>query len=209
MTIILYSLEIFVSFNKKFFLSQLNIETNKIEFSPFEYFSKSKNLNIFPVVSPSNSLLKKNNKLFPLAGISNKETIFCNESDKIEYYFSDRYGFNNNDFVWDKKIEILLIGDSFTQGVCVNRKNNISSVISNKLNKNVLNLGYGGNGPLIEYATLKEYGSQYKPKVIWLYFEGNDLEELFDEINNPILRKYYNKNFSQNCYLDKKKLTIT
>jgi hypothetical protein len=59
---------------------------------------------------------------------------------------------------WDKKeIEYLLVGDSFTHGACVNRPNDISSVLRNLSNKSVLNLGMSGNGPLIEYATLREY----------------------------------------------------
>ena len=43
----------------------------------------------------------------------------------------------------------------FYQGACVNEK--YYSVLRNISNKSVLNLGIGGNGPLIEYATLREY----------------------------------------------------
>jgi len=33
----------------------------------------------------------------------------------------------------------------------------MASVLETLLNKSTLNLGYSGNGPLIEYATLREY----------------------------------------------------
>ena len=41
---------------------------------------------------------------------------------------SDRYGFNNPDYEWDKeKIDFLLVGDSFVHGACVNRPYDIAS----------------------------------------------------------------------------------
>ena len=55
-----------------------------------------------------------------------------------------------------KKIEYLLIGDSYAQGACVNRPNDIASVLRNLTSKPA-HLGQSGNGPLIEYATLREY----------------------------------------------------
>jgi len=205
---IIYIIEIFISFNKKKFFNEINLENNSNIFSPYEFYKNSNKKEFIPVVSPSNFLKKKNNEfykeLFPLAGLSNKNTIFCNESNNVEFYFSDRHGFNNNDQLWEKNIDIVFIGDSFTQGVCVKREDNISSIISKKTQKQILNLGYGGNGPLIEFATLREYGFKFKPKkVFWFYFEGNDLEELFDELNNPILKKYYNRRYYSQKIMNK------
>ena len=112
---------------------------------------------------------------------------------------SDRYGFNNPDEIWDaKKIEYITIGDSFTYGDCVNRPFDIASNLRSKTKKNVLNLGYPSNGPLTSYATLKEYIQNNPKYVIWLYYEGNDLQDLDKELNSDILMKYLNPNFSQN-----------
>ena len=120
---------------------------------------KKTNNNITVLVSKaSRRSLNKNYNIFPLSsGISNSETINCNENGYYSIYQSDRYGFNNPDKEWDKKGEYLLVGDSFTHGACVNRPNDISSVLRNISNKSVLNLGTNGNGPLTEYATLREY----------------------------------------------------
>ena len=113
------------------------------------------------------SLKKQNYQLFPLSGISNSETIHCNENGYFSIYQSDRYGFNNPDYEWDKKeIEYLLVGDSFTLGACVNRPNDIASVIRALSHKSVLNLGYNDNGPLIEYAVLREYLNSNVKKVL-------------------------------------------
>lgn len=135
-----------------------------------------------------------------MSGVSNSETIDCKENGYYSIYQSDRYGFNNPDNEWDKKeIEYLLVGDSFTHGACVNRPNDISSILRNLSNKTVLNLGYTGNGPLIEYATLREYLDKNVKKVLWIYYEGNDLTNLKDEKTNNIIIKYLEDlNFTQN-----------
>ena len=147
-----------------------------------------------------NYFINERHSIFPLSGISNSETINCNENGYYSFYKSDRYGFNNPNAEWDKKeIEYLLIGDSFTHGACVNRPNDISSVLRTLSNKAVLNLGMGSNGPLIEYATLREYFDTNIKKVLWVYFEGNDLANLGFEKKNILLVNYLNNlNFTQN-----------
>ena len=74
-----------------------------------------------------------------------------------------------------------MVGDSFAHGCCVARPNDISSVLRNLSNKSVLTLGMGGNGPLIEYAALREYLDKKVKKVLWIYYEGNDLKSLKNE----------------------------
>ena len=75
------------------------------------------------------------------------------------------------------------------------------------IQKKVINLGYGGTGPLIQLAQLKEYGFKVKPqKIIWIYGEGNDLDNLRDELNIPIIKKYLEKNFSQELILKQKEI---
>ncbi len=144
--------------------------------------------------------LYKNYSTFPFSGVSNSETIYCNENGYYSIYQSDRYGFNNPNEEWDKKeIEYLLIGDSFTHGACVNRPDDIGSVLRKVSNKHVLNLGMNGNGPLIEYATLREYLDTNVKKILWIYYEENDLRNLKNELKNNILINYLNdNNFTQN-----------
>jgi hypothetical protein len=140
------------------------------------YKDLKKNNNKITVSSEPSYFIDKNYSTLPLSSQSNSETILCNENGYYAIYKSDRYGFNNPDNEWDKKeIEYLLVGDSFTHGACVNRPNDISSVLRNLSNKSVLNLGMDGNGPLIEYATLREYLNINVKKVLWIYYERNDL----------------------------------
>lgn len=145
---------------------------------------------------------EKKMNIFPLSGLSYVETINCNESGYFALYESDRYGFNNLDEEWDKKTtNYLLVGDSFGLGACVDNDNNIVGNLK-KLNTNnisIINLSYDGNGPLTEYASLREYMPNLKVKnVIWLFYP-NDIYNLIFELKNPILKLYLDDvNFNQN-----------
>ena len=159
---------------------------------------KKKNKKITTVVFPYLNPLKNKFEIFPLGGISNSQTIFCNEGGFYSIYESDRFGFNNPDDQWDNKnIEYFLVGDSFTHGACIDRPYDIASVLRELSNKNVLNLGYASNGPMMEYAVLREYLRPNVKNVLWIYYE-NDLTDLQNEISNHFLKAYIKDlNFSQ------------
>jgi len=169
--------------------------------SRLEFYKDQKKIdNQIKIVFLTSHIKLKNNDFLPLSGVSNSKTINCNENGYYSIYDSDRYGFNNPDYEWDQKeIEYLLIGDSFTHGSCVNRPNDFASVLRSLTKKSVLNLGYRGNGPLAEYAVLREYMPSNVKKILWFYFEGNDIENMNDEIKHKTFQKYFKDlNFSQN-----------
>ena len=176
---------------------------------PFEIFNdlKKTNKDISYTVAP---IYFSNNKfeLFPLSGVSKKDTILCNENGYYAIFKSDRYGFNNPDQEWDEeKIEYLILGDSFAIGACVNRPYDIGSLLRSMSNKSVLNLAYNGSGPLLQYIALREYMYKKVKKVIWLYYEGNDLSNLDFELNEKRLQKYLTDlNYSQNLKKKQKKI---
>ena len=108
----------------------------------------------------------------------------CNESGDWSLFKSDRYGFNNNDELWDNKNKILLVGDSYVQGACVNSEEKISSQIMKKSNFKVISLANSKTGPISQLGFLLEYTELIKPKkIIWFYYEGNDFEDLKFEKN--------------------------
>ena len=89
-----------------------------------------------------------------------------------------------------KKLNIYLL-EILAHGACVNRPNDISSVLRKLSDGAVLILGYSSNGPLFELATLKEYLNPNVKNIIWMYFEGNDLNDLENEMKSKLLKKYY------------------
>tara|TARA_Y100000591_G_scaffold252923_1_gene224495 strand:+ start:1120 stop:2391 length:1272 start_codon:yes stop_codon:yes gene_type:complete len=191
-----YSFEIFL-------LSKiLKVNSNKEDRrSKVEFFKEELLLDkdIKMYISPREYNYNSEN-IYSLGTISNSKNYVCNESGYYSSFFSDRYGFNNPDNIWDENdIEYLLIGDSFVLGSCVNKPNDFASILRNITNKNVLNLGLGGAGPLIEYAALKEYYFGKVKYILWFYYEGNDLVNLKSELSNNILKNYLDDDkFSQN-----------
>ncbi len=152
---------------------------------------------------PYKNLSKKKLEILPLSGYENTWTLMCLDEKVPIYFKSDENGFNNQ----YKNInnEVLLIGDSFVQGMCVKNNFNLSGQLK-KLNIRNQSIGIGGNGPLFTLATLKEYGNFYKHNhLIYVITPDNDFADLSREINNPTLMKYLeSKDFTQNLMKKKK-----
>ena len=143
-------------------------ERSKLEI----YSDLKRNNSKISVVVPPFYFINKKTATLPLSNQSNNIIINCNENGYYSINKTDRYGFNNPNEEWDKEeIEYVLIGDSFVYGDCVNRPHDISSVLRILSNKPVLNLGQKGNGPLLEYATLKEYVQKNVKNIIWVFYE--------------------------------------
>jgi lysophospholipase L1-like esterase len=124
--------------------------------------------------------------------------VLCNEGGQWVDYQSDRYGFNNPAEVWESEpVEIAALGDSFTHGYCVPPAQNFVALIRQR-HSATLNLGIAGDGPLLMLATLTEYLTSLKPRVVlWFYFEGNDLDNLHTESKSAVLRSYLQDGYTQ------------
>lgn len=159
---------------------------------------REKGIEAYPLYSPYDNIKLNASDILPLGFISDKPVIFCNESGEFIIFKTDEHGFNNPDGLYfERSSDVLLIGDSFTQGACLNREENIAGRLMAKGVK-VLNLGMLNSGPPKELAILKEYGRLVKPKtVFWLFYEGNDYEGLDFEKKSPIYMNYLDKNFSR------------
>ena len=214
----LYLFEFYLNFSKDKKLTQKikiykKITGNNYDTRNFyEVFQdlKLKDPKIVKGVLPVN-FFGKSKEILPLSGISNVKTLGCNENGYYVIFESDKYGFNNPDEEWqkDKNSKFLLVGDSFTEGACVNRPNDVGSVLRKKTKSSVLNLGHGGSGPLIHYAVLREYLKKGVRNIIWMYYEGNDLNDLASELKSPILNKYLeNEKFSQNLVQNQEKINM-
>ena len=164
--------------------------------------------NVFPWnLHKSNGLISKKGMIYPLGTISNSMTIFHNEGGYYPVIEMDEHGFNNPKGLYiENKVDIVLTGDSYTEGYSVRSNESIAAVLR-KLDFNVISIGKAANGPLIELAALKEYAEPLKPKIIlWVYFV-NDLHDLESEIKSSILRKYLNQeDYSQNLVSRQKEI---
>lgn len=111
----------------------------------------------------------------PLAPQPNARLFYCNEGYGLIRYTSDRFGFRNDDSLWDRpQIDAVLIGDSFVQGACVTQAATISGQLHAKGIGTALNLGTGGNGPIHYGALAKTFLPVLKPKYAVFVFVPND-----------------------------------
>ena len=157
------------------------------------------------------------NEILPLAGISNRQTMYCNENGYYTFFKSDRYGFRNpdNDENWNESIDYLIIGDSYAFGACLNNEDTFLAQISKNTQKKLLNLSYSANGPLLEFSTIQEYFNyvqknnlNYPSKIVLIYAEQNDLWDLQKELKVSILKDYLNKNKIQNIFEKQEKIDL-
>ena len=164
---------------------------------------RKKNINAHPSIYAGllqidisgETLLEHN--LYPLGGISNVSTVMCNESGSYSIYLSDQFGFNNENNHYKKDNPIMLIGDSMVHGQCVNRGEDIAGYLQSN-GYNAFSFGIASNGPLTELATIKEYASYLKPKIILWFYHPNDIYDLNREMKIPILKNYLQEDFNQN-----------
>lgn len=190
--------------------NELGIEFDKrTRLQVIEDYRKN-NKETYGVILPSlfsQQYIKKN--LFPLSGISNVFTVYGNETGEYLVYKSDRYGFNNEDYVYDQnEIDFLIIGDSFAHGANVKNGNDVASILRKK-GYSAVTIGMGANGPLTELASMVEYGVELKPKIILWFLFSNDLNDLVRELQNPILKNYLsNENFNQDLINKQKEIDL-
>lgn len=156
-------------------------------------------INAFPSVAFLESRTQNDTPLYTFSGISKQITVLCYEGDRHGSYLSDKHGFNNPPGSFGKNVEAVLIGDSFTHGVCVSCDETIAGQLKPSI-PTALNLGIRGTGPLEQLAIFSEYVKPLKPQtVLWIYTEVNDLASLIDIPKRyPFLLNYFNDNFSQN-----------
>jgi len=137
-----------------------------------------------------------------VGGLPNSLTYLCNEGYGLVTYRSDRFGLRNQDFKWDRTIDTIFIGDSFTHGACVHAGETIPDVYETITGEKSINLGFGGNDPS-NYAALSEiFIPLLKPRKVVMIFYVNDnvmdfeLNSAFENgyVPNPIFKAYVDNN---------------
>src|SRR6202790_1194960 len=128
------------------------------------------------------------------------------ESDKVLYQWDvtyDHNGFRNQSDL--KSADMVVIGDSFVEGLTVPDSQLTTSLLARLQGDVVANLGQSAYGPQQELVVLKRYGLPLQPRtVVWMFFEGNDLEDVVayrKATSNPdgFWKSFYLRSFSRNA----------
>ena len=94
----------------------------------------------------------QNNDELILSNISNSMYVQCNEFGKWKEIKTDKYGFNNKDV--KSKYNILIAGDSFAHGFCVDKSKEVHEVLTS-MNVDTYSIGIAANGPMISLASME------------------------------------------------------
>ena len=148
--------------------------------------------------------------------LPNSGIVHCKESSGWTVFTTNKLGFrktlNQN---LNKPFQLLVLGDSYVEGACVNNPNDIPSQLSLIRNQNVFNAGRGGTGPLFQLGLLKEllatkdnsFSLSKNGKLLWIIFTGNDLKNLAEE-KTTLLSNYITDDFELNYFDKLKKLSV-
>lgn len=143
------------------------------------------------------------------------------EQGNTELIFqTDTFGFRENRDELYNETDIVLLGDSFTMSVCVNKPYDLKSNLEKKFpQKKILNLGKHGSDYPDQLKNLITFTEKTKfNKLIWFFYEGNDYETklINDDLEKILLNKAKKNNFFLNSsetsnfnYKIEKKFKIT
>lgn len=116
-----------------------------------------------------------------LGGVAGADVLLCTRAGVPVAYTADRFGFRNSEALYEQPVEVLVLGDSFAEGICLPDGEDIVSNIR-RFYPATLNAGTRGAGPLFELAILRRFGPKLAPqKTLMLFFEGNDWQNLQSE----------------------------
>ena len=156
---------------------RIEAEREKLEDFPERLKAVSEGFN--PIITPGFvddnikfRLIAQKYDVAPLAPQPNTDLYFCNEGYGLIKYRSDRFGFRNIDKAWERDTDVVMIGDSFTHGACLEHKETIAGYLETSLN--VINLGTSGNEPIHYSALAKVFLPKIKPKYAAIIFYAND-----------------------------------
>ena len=179
-----------------------------IFFGSLNYFFRGVPLfNIFNINIPDLVFVLKKKELSELNKVDFNKDHYIHKCGYLEdgfnnlSYRKDIFGFreNKSDLFYDTNIVIL--GDSFGASHCINKPNDLTSkLISNTGDEKILNISVSGTGPYYQKEMMINLFNKNNTNFntfIWLFYEGNDHEELKNNFG-----KKFDFNFNVNTIKD-------
>ncbi|WP_281972955.1 alginate O-acetyltransferase AlgX-related protein [Ruegeria faecimaris] len=124
-----------------------------------------------------------------LAPMPGDKMLLCSVLGEPVTYTPDRLGFRNPPSVFENDVNVMLLGDSFSEGFCLREGEHLADKLRQDI-PSLLNTGHRGIGPLYQLAVLGRYGPEFQPDLtIFSFFAGNDWRNLERELEKPWLRE--------------------
>ncbi len=112
----------------------------------------------------------------------------CGLSENGKYnlaYKRDKFKYRENQDVYYDNSDLVLIGDSFIYGICLNSPYDTISQLRKLSSKKILNLSIMGSSPIQQLNIVTSCTKKTSFKTfIWFFYEGNDSELETPKIKN-------------------------
>ena len=160
-------------------LERLQSLRERIEKQDIEFRKEALRDGFKPIITPGNiessSTLKSLALKYDVAPVGPQpysNLYLCNEGYGLIRYTSDRFGFRNPDDAWQGSTDVILIGDSYVHGACVEDSDTVAGHLRHRFR--VLNLGTMGNNPITYASIAKTFLPKIKTRFAILVFYAND-----------------------------------
>jgi hypothetical protein len=161
----------------------------------------------YPYLLLNSPLRIGDEEVLPLGSLGNARTVCCNESGRYVTYTTDEHGFRNPPNSWPNiPADVAIAGASSAASECVGDSDSLVTLLRARYPRTI-SVGAGGNGPLLELASIREYLPAAKPKLIlWLFGEVHTPEYLEGEANSPLALRYLDPAFLQGLLSKQKQI---
>lgn len=123
-----------------------------------------------------------------LSSVPGEDVFLCSRDGKLVSYRADSYGFRNPGQSVGFPVDMLVLGDSFMEGICLEDGQHTVDRLR-RADPSIVNTASRGAGPLFELAVLGRFGPHFRPRVtLMVFFAGNDWENLEGEAGLPWLQ---------------------
>ena len=109
------------------------------------------------------------------------ETLRTNTDEFKIKFKTNNFGFNDYDF--EGKVDILILGDSFVEAIQVKKENHFAEYIKNELKLKVAKIGMSGYGNSHYYSNYLKFVNLLDPKIVLIINVFNDIGNNFCDSN--------------------------
>lgn len=155
--------------------------------------------------TPDTTIKYYENDIYGSALTPNQSAMFVAPSKEYKSEVSvNSHGWPDTEHAYNKPQDVtreLIIGDSFVENFQLPYESRFFRQLQNKLGENneVIAMGRGNTGTGPQHLILKNYGLKYNPDiVIHMFFEGNDVKNNSQKLQNDPYLPYFTINENGN-----------
>ena len=130
----------------------------------------------------------------PLGVLPDKKYYVCDEGYGLTTFTSDKFGFWNSNQIYDKAIDIMIIGDSISMNGCLQEEETFVGML--RKNYNVMNLSISANDPIHYASVAKIFIPEFKPKIVLMMFNRGDFIDHYSQKTHIYKEFFFKKKMS-------------